>query len=57
MLTILPAIYEDIQDNIFLAIGGDQTIWNNFYHLTLSKAQVKSDLFRNIQFYFNLLFI
>ena len=27
MLTILPAIYEDLKDIIFMAIGGDNLIW------------------------------
>ena len=43
-LSILPAVYEDIKDNIFLALGGNNNLWNNFYNVTLTKSTLKLDL-------------
>lgn len=56
-LSILPAIYEDIKDNIFLALGGNTSLWVNFYNLTLSKSIIKLDLIFNLQFWTAFFFI
>lgn len=56
-LSILPAVYEDIKDNIFLALGGNTALWLNFYNLTLSKSVVKLDLIFNCQFWTAFFFV
>ena len=50
-LSILPAVYEDIKDNIFLALGGNNNLWNNFYNVTLTKSTLKLDLIFTCQYW------
>lgn len=56
-LSILPAVYEDIKDNIFLALGGNTNIWENFYNVTFTKSVVKLDLIFNCQFWTAFFFV
>jgi hypothetical protein len=37
-LAIIPAVYEDVKDNIFLVLGGNRNLWDNFYNITLTKS-------------------
>ena len=54
---ILPAVYEDIKDNIFLVLGGNRNLWANFYHITLSQSAVKLDLLANLEFWTTFFFV
>ena len=56
-LSIIPAVYEDIKDNIFLALGGNTNLWSNFYYMTLTKSVIKLDLIFNLQFWTAFLFV
>lgn len=56
-LSILPAVYEDIKDNIFLALGGNTSLWANFYNVTLTKSVLKLDLIFNCQFWTAFFFV
>lgn len=55
--SIIPAVYEDIKDNIFLVVGGNKNIWDNFYNVTLSKSVLKLDVIANLEFWTTLYFL
>ena len=50
-VTIIPAVYEDIKDNIFLLLGGNRNLWDNFYNLTLTMSALKLDIIANLEFW------
>jgi len=54
---VIPSIYEDIKDNIFLALGGSNSLWENFYNMALSKSIIKLDLIGNLEFWTTYFFI
>ena len=54
---MIPSIYEDIKDNIFLALGGSNSLWENFYNMALSKSIIKLDLIGNLEFWTTYFFI
>ncbi len=55
--SVIPSIYEDIKDNIFLALGGSNALWENFYNMALSKSIIKLDLIGNLEFWTTYFFI
>ena len=54
---MIPSIYEDIKDNISLALGGSNSLWENFYNMALSKSIIKLDLIGNLEFWTTYFFI
>ncbi|MFN9902208.1 MAG: hypothetical protein ACK55Z_26180, partial [bacterium] len=54
---MIPSIYEDIKDNIFLALGGSNALWENFYNMAFSKSIIKLDLIGNLEFWTTYFFI
>lgn len=50
-------MYEDIKDNIFLALGGNTSLWANFYNVTLTKSVIKLDTIFNCQFWTAFFFV
>ena len=56
-ITIIPAVYEDIKDNIFLLLGGNRNLWNNFYNLTLTMSALKMDIIANLEFWTTFYFL
>lgn len=56
-LTIIPAVYEDIKDNIFLVLGGNRNLWDNFYNITLTKSVLELDIIANFEYWTTLFFI
>jgi hypothetical protein len=56
-ITIIPAVYEDIKDNIFLLLGGNRNLWDNFYNLTLTMSALKMDIIANLEFWTTFFFL
>lgn len=56
-MTIIPAVYEDIKDNIFLLLGGNRNLWDNFYNLTLTMSALKMDIIANLEFWTTFFFL
>ena len=56
-VTIIPAVYEDIKDNIFLLLGGNRNLWDNFYNLTLTMSALKLDIIANLEFWTTFFFL
>ena len=56
-ISIIPAVFEDIKDNIFLLLGGNRNLWDNFYQLTLTMSSMKLDIMANFEFWTGLFFI
>lgn len=54
---IIPAVYEDIKDNIFLVLGGNRNLWDNFYNITLTKSVLELDIIANFEYWTTLFFI
>ena len=54
---IIPAVYEDIKDNIFLVLGGNRNLWDNFYNITLTKSVLELDIIANFEFWTTLFFL
>lgn len=51
ILSIIPAVFEDIKDDIFLALGGGQNIWSYYYLTTKAQSALKCDIFGNLMFW------
>lgn len=56
-ILIIPAVYEDIKDNIFLLLGGNRNLWDNFYNLTLTMSALKIDIIANLEFWTTFFFL
>jgi hypothetical protein len=56
-IAIIPAVYEDIKDNIFLVLGGNRNLWDNFYNITLTKSVLELDIIANFEYWTTLFFI
>ena len=54
---IIPAVYEDIKDNIFLVLGGNRNLWDNFYNITLTKSVLELDIIANFEYWTTLFFL
>ena len=54
---IIPAVYEDIKDNIFLVLGGNRNLWDNFYNTTLTKSVLELDIIANFEYWTTLFFL
>ena len=51
ILSIVPAVFEDIKDDIFLALGGNQNIWSNYYMTTKAQSALMCDILGNLMYW------
>lgn len=51
ILSIIPAVFEDIKDDIFLALGGNQNMWSNYYMTTKAQSALMCDILGNLMYW------